>query len=46
MFYSYDNFSNLLYYAMIEEDNEEDKNSFESNNRSEKTVIKLRIADI
>lgn len=42
----YDNFLNQLHCAMIEEDNEEDENLVESSNRSEKTVIKPRIACI
>lgn len=45
-FYFYDNFPNQLYRAMIEKDDKEDKNSVESSNRSEKTVIKLRTACI
>lgn len=45
-FYSYDNFPNQLYRAMIEEDDGENENSVESGNRSEKTVIKPRTARI
>ena len=39
-FYFYDSFSNQLYCAMIEEDDGENKNSVESGNISEKTMIK------
>ena len=39
-FYFHDSFSNQLYRAMIKEDDGENENSVESDNRSEKTVIK------
>ena len=45
-FYSHDNFPNQLYCAMIKEDDGENKNSVESGNRFEKTVIKPRTACI